>query len=80
MPKVPLGIAYFPKESTVQPKTWCRTLGPVVWESEHESGGHFATWERLEEIVKDLRGMLGRGGPCFGAVEGRYGFSPSQPH
>lgn len=34
---VKLGLAYNPKELTVLPKTWCRTLGDVVYESESKS-------------------------------------------
>ena len=36
-------------------------MGPLVYESENESGGHFIAWERPEAIVRDLREMLGRG-------------------
>ncbi|KAL8731060.1 MAG: hypothetical protein Q9181_004447, partial [Wetmoreana brouardii] len=55
IPKVPLGLSYFPKELTLVPKTWGRTMGPVVFESESERGGHFAAWECPEAIVADLR-------------------------
>jgi len=58
IPKVKLGVAHFPRETTVVPGTWAETLGPVVWQSEHGKGGHFATWECPEAIVGDLRGML----------------------
>ena len=56
------------------PRTWARTLGKVVWESEWEKGGHFAATERPDAVVGDLRGMFGRGGPCEGVVQGRSGF------
>ena len=46
VPHVKLGIAYFPKELVVLPKTWNRTLGPVVYESVNGQGGHFAATER----------------------------------
>ena len=71
-----LGLAYFPKEISVPPRSWGRTLGEVVWEGEHASGGHFAAWERPDAIVADLRGMFGRGGSCFGIVEGKDGYGP----
>lgn len=74
-PGVKLGLAYFPKELGVVPKSWGRTLGPVVWESEHEVGGHFAAWERPEAVAGDLRKMFGKGGPCAGVVKGRTGYS-----
>ncbi|KAK0289372.1 hypothetical protein LTR35_002569 [Friedmanniomyces endolithicus] len=63
---VKLGLCHSPRELTVVPSTWARTLGPVVFESFKEKGGHFAAWEVPEEIVGDLRGMFGRGGKCYG--------------
>jgi len=74
IPHVKLGLAHFPREITIVPKTWGRTMGPVVFESENESGGHFAAWERPEVIVRDVRGMFGRGGGAYGCVEGREGY------
>jgi pimeloyl-ACP methyl ester carboxylesterase len=71
---VPLGIAHFPKELAIMPKLWHQTLGPVVHESEWEQGGHFAAWERPQDLVKDLRDMFGRGGGAFGCVRGRGGY------
>ena len=68
IPKVKLGLLHAPKELTVQPKLWGRTMGPVAWESVKEKGGHFFAWECPQELVGDLRGMFGRGGPCFGVV------------
>ncbi len=52
-----------------------RTIGNVVFMSEHESGGHFAAFERPNELVGDLRKMFGKGGPAYGVVEGRNGYS-----
>lgn len=74
VPNVKLGLCYMPKELGVVPKTWGRTMGPVVYESEHDKGGHFAAWERPEVIVEDLRKMFGKGGPCYGIVEGSKGY------
>ena len=72
-----LGQAHFPKEITVVPKTWARTMGPVVFESEYESGGHFAAWERPDAIAGDLKKMFGKGGGGFRCVEGQNGFEQS---
>ena len=74
IPRVKLGLAHFPRELSVVPKAWGRTMGPVVWESEYDRGGHFAAWERPEAIVRDLRGMFGKGGGAFGCVQGRGGY------
>ena len=68
IPDVKLGLAYFPQELSVVPKTWGRTLGPVVFESEYERGGHFAAWERPDAVAGDLRRMFGKGGGAEGVV------------
>lgn len=69
--RVPLGLAYAPRELGVPPRTWGRTLGPVVYEREHDAGGHFLAWEKPEEVVKDLRAMFSLGGPCHGVFASR---------
>jgi hypothetical protein len=61
-PKTKLGLSYFPRDIFVPPKTWGRTLGPVVFENVHVDGGHFAAHERPQELVDDLRKMFGSGG------------------
>ncbi|KAK6443423.1 hypothetical protein LTR95_000250 [Oleoguttula sp. CCFEE 5521] len=66
---VKLGLCYSPRELTVVPMTWGRTLGPVVFESVKPRGGHFAAHEQPDEIVKDLRAMFGKGGPCHAIVK-----------
>ncbi len=74
IPGVKLGVAHFPQEITVVPKTWAKTMGPVVWESEWEHGGHFAAWERPDAVASDLRGMFRRGPGAEGVVEVRMGY------
>ncbi|KAI1422839.1 microsomal epoxide hydrolase [Xylaria sp. FL1777] len=74
-PGVKVGHSHFPMDLYVLPSTWCRTLGNVVFEREHKDGGHFAAWERPDEIVQDLRDMFGRGGGAFGCVKGVTGYS-----
>lgn len=71
---VKLGLAYFPKEIHVNPRSWGRTLGPVCYESETASGGHFAAWEKPEIIVRDLREMFGKKGGAYGCVKGKNGY------
>lgn len=63
--KVKLGLCYAPKEISVIPYTWGRTLGPVVYESQKIKGGHFAAWEIPNEISTDLQKMFGKNGPCY---------------
>ena len=74
VPDVKLGIARFPKELQISPKEWNQSMGPVVYESEYESGGHFSAWEKPEAIVGDLRVMFGKNGGAFGAVNGKTGY------
>jgi hypothetical protein len=74
IPHVKLGLAFFPRELVVVPQTWARTLGPVVYESIKPRGGHFAAWEKPEEIAGDLIKMFGKRGPCFGIVKGADGY------
>lgn len=69
IPHVKLGLMHNPKEITVTPKIWARTLGPVVFESWKARGGHFAAWEIPEEVVKDLFAMFGKGGKCYQIIE-----------
>ncbi|OSX57133.1 hypothetical protein POSPLADRAFT_1174607 [Postia placenta MAD-698-R-SB12] len=71
---IPCGLSFFPKELTIPPKTWARTIGNVVYESRHQSGGHFAAHEKPEELAADIRAMFGKGGPAFGVVSGRAGY------
>lgn len=62
IPKVPLGLSFYPKDVLVPPRSWGKKLGPVVFEAAHKSGGHFAAYERPEELAGDLREMFGREG------------------
>lgn len=68
------GLAYFPKEVVLLPKAWARGLGQVVYQKEHDKGGHFAAWERPDAIVGDLMAMFSKGGPAFGVIDGRSGY------
>jgi hypothetical protein len=55
----------------------CRFLraeSNVVFESEHDVGGHFAAYEQPEALVDDLRRMFGKGGPAAGVVPRHDGF------
>lgn len=80
VPNVKLGIARFPKELALLPKAAVPMLGPVVFQSEYESGGHFAAWEKPEAIVDDLRKMFGRNGGAYGVVKGKPGYRGGGSH
>ena len=49
-------------------------MGNIVFEAEHESGGHFAAHEQPQQLVADLRTMFGKGGPAFGVVACKAGY------
>ena len=66
--KVKLGLCHAPRELTIVPSTWARTLGPVAFESQKEHGGHFLAYEEPGEVVADLRAMFGKGGKCYRIV------------
>ncbi|CAO2650433.1 Nn.00g017250.m01.CDS01 [Neocucurbitaria sp. VM-36] len=72
--RVKLGLAHFPRELSVVPRIWGRTLGEVVHESDNEKGGHFAAWERPDVITEDLQKMFGKSGPCYKIVPGKSGY------
>ncbi|TVY60851.1 putative epoxide hydrolase, partial [Lachnellula suecica] len=74
IPNVKLGLAYNPKELSVLPKSWCRTMGPVVFEADNESGGHFYATEKPHYLARDLRTMFGKKGGAYGVVKGRSGY------
>ncbi|KAF9453151.1 alpha/beta-hydrolase [Macrolepiota fuliginosa MF-IS2] len=71
--KIPTGYSYFPNDIMVIPRFWLRAPN-VVFESQHESGGHFAAYECPAALVGDLRKMFGKSGPAFGVVSSHEGF------
>ncbi|PHH60509.1 hypothetical protein CDD81_1599 [Ophiocordyceps australis] len=65
VPRVPLGISYFPKDLLAPPRDVGRAAGPVVFEAEHDQGGHFAAYECPQQLCKDIGAMFGpEGGAC----------------
>ncbi|KAJ7081575.1 Alpha/Beta hydrolase protein [Mycena belliarum] len=72
--KIPLGLSHFPKDVLVFPKSWSRGLGNIVFEREHDGGGHFPAYEKPEQLADDLRKMFGRDGPAFEVVPGHSGY------
>ncbi|KAH9947419.1 alpha/beta-hydrolase [Amylocystis lapponica] len=72
---VPLGLSYFPKELFCLPRAWSQSIGNVVHESVHEHGGHFAAFERPDDLANDVRAMFGKGGPAYGVVPGKNGYA-----
>ncbi|KAF7310173.1 putative epoxide hydrolase [Mycena indigotica] len=73
-PTIPFGTSHFPKELIVFPLSWAKFTGNLVFQQAHERGGHFAAWERPEELVADMRQMFGKGGSAFGVVNGKDGY------
>ncbi|KAI2637555.1 microsomal epoxide hydrolase [Xylaria nigripes] len=75
-PGVKIGYSHFPKELHVLPTSWMRTLGSLVFQRAHKDGGHFAAWERPDDLIQDLRDMFGKGGGAYGCVKNATGYSP----
>ncbi|KAL1745740.1 Alpha/Beta hydrolase protein [Schizophyllum fasciatum] len=73
-PTIPLGLSFFPRELSRFPKAWTRKMGNVVFEADHDRGGHFAAYEVPGLLVDDLRRMFGKGGAAYGVVDGAYGY------
>lgn len=48
---------------------WASTLGKLRFWKMHQSGGHFAAWERPDELVSDIREFYGPGGGAAGVVK-----------
>ena len=68
IPHVKYGISQFPKDISVLPDTWASTLGDVVCQWRNDAGGHFASIEKPDVIVNNLREMMGPGGKCEGLI------------
>jgi hypothetical protein len=71
---VPVGVSLFPKELGQIPRSWMQTCANVVFIGEHAEGGHFAAYERPQELVGDLRAMFRKGATAFGVVPGQTGY------
>ncbi|KAF9266802.1 alpha/beta-hydrolase [Marasmius fiardii PR-910] len=71
--EIPLGYSRFPRDLAVHPRSWIKEKN-LIFESDHDSGGHFAAHEKPEELVEDLRKMFGKNGPAFGVVPGKNGY------
>ncbi|KAI0506880.1 microsomal epoxide hydrolase [Xylaria bambusicola] len=62
-----IGLSHFPKDVIILPGWWAHVMGNVVFDKNHEKGGHFAAWECPDELVGDLREMFTGG--AKGAVK-----------
>jgi hypothetical protein len=51
---VPVGVSAFARDPDMVPRRWAETKANVVYWREHEVGGHFAMYERPEEMVQDV--------------------------
>ncbi|TQV94859.1 hypothetical protein V2A60_005874 [Cordyceps javanica] len=66
---VPLGISSFPRDISPIPLSFCKSLGPIVFQMRHQEGGHFAAYERPEILVRDVQAMFGHGGGAYEIAE-----------
>ncbi|KAI1326299.1 microsomal epoxide hydrolase [Xylariaceae sp. FL0255] len=66
---VKVGLSRFPRDVVVLPTHWGHALGNVVFEKDHEKGGHFAAWECPDLLMGDLRAMFGSKGGARGVIK-----------
>ncbi|KAG8986915.1 hypothetical protein FRB90_003700, partial [Tulasnella sp. 427] len=52
---VPLGVSTFPKESIQWPNEVGGMVQPLKFSRRHESGGHFAAWEKPDLLARDIQ-------------------------
>ena len=52
--ETPTGVSAFAREAEMVPRSWAEKKANIVFWREHESGGHFAAYEKPEEFVDDL--------------------------
>lgn len=52
--QTPTGVSAFAKEAEMVPRSWAERKANVVYWQEHDSGGHFAAYEKPDEFVDDL--------------------------
>lgn len=48
---------------------WAYTMGNLKFWRMHKSGGHFAAWEKPEELVGDIREFYGPKGGAAGVTK-----------
>ncbi|KAK5042320.1 hypothetical protein LTR13_002126 [Exophiala sideris] len=52
--KAPTGYSAFPKELSIVPRSWAETISNVQSWKEHSRGGHFAAYEKPNELAEDV--------------------------
>ncbi|KAF9543300.1 alpha/beta-hydrolase [Agrocybe pediades] len=72
-PSIPHGVSFFPKEVVNLPRLWTRTKYRI-FVAEHAQGGHYAAYEKPNELVGDVRKMFGKGGPAYGVIHTNPGY------
>ncbi|KAL9597095.1 MAG: hypothetical protein Q9219_005378 [cf. Caloplaca sp. 3 TL-2023] len=52
--RVPSGLSAFPNELSIVPRSWAEKKMNIVFWQEHDTGGHFAAYEKPSELADDL--------------------------
>lgn len=52
--QTPTGVSVFAMEAEMIPRSWAERKANVVYWQEHDSVGHFAAYEKPDELVDDL--------------------------
>jgi len=54
----PLGYSFFPKELFPVPGSWAGTVANLVHYKRHDRGGHFAAFEKPQELLEDVEAWI----------------------
>ena len=57
--EVPTGVSAFAKETEMVPRSWAESRANIQFWQEHETGGHFAAYEKPDEFSDDLVKFFG---------------------
>ena len=58
--KTPTGVSAFAGEMEMVPRSWAEKTANIQFWREHESGGHFAAYEKPNELAHDLFQFFGQ--------------------
>jgi pimeloyl-ACP methyl ester carboxylesterase len=72
---IKIGSSQFPRDLFVMPPLWNKTLGDLVLNKVHPSGGHFAAYEKPQELATDLREMFSKNGGAYAVVNSKTGYA-----
>ena len=52
--RIPMGVSAFAGEMEMVPRSWAEGTANITFWREHKTGGHFAAYEKPDELARDL--------------------------